>query len=111
MSLMLIITKNNICYKLGHNAKENFNLIDEATDINYNFWWFHLNAHPSGHCIVCCENLDEEIILFASNLVKSGSKLKKQPKVKIIYTQIKNIKKMKTIGEVQLLQIPSCIII
>jgi predicted ribosome quality control (RQC) complex YloA/Tae2 family protein len=73
--LMLIITKNNICYKLGYNAKENFNLIDEVIDINSNFWWFHLNSQPSGHCIVHNENLDEQIILFASNLVKYNSRV------------------------------------
>ena len=100
---MIEVLENKIKYKLGGNAKENFNLIDEANDINNEYWWFHLEDTSSGHCIVYSDNIDKEMILFASNLVKQYSKLKNQKKVKIIYTQIKNIKKQKTIGEVILL--------
>jgi predicted ribosome quality control (RQC) complex YloA/Tae2 family protein len=40
------------------------------------------------------------MIIFAANLVKQYSKLKTSKKVSIIYTQIKNVIKTKTIGQV-----------
>ena len=103
---MLEIVENNIKYKLGRNAKENFELIDEAYKLNENFWWFHLEYYPSGHCIVHTELIDKTIAQFAASLVKQYSKLKDQNKVTIIYSQIKSIKKNKTMGEVTLLNKP-----
>ena len=38
--------------------------------------------------------------IFAGNLVKEHSKLKNNKKVKVIFTQIKNIVKTKTVGTV-----------
>jgi predicted ribosome quality control (RQC) complex YloA/Tae2 family protein len=108
---MLEILENNIKYKLGRNAKENFVLIDEAYKLNDNYWWFHLEDHPSGHCIVHTETIDKSISQYAASLVKQYSKLKEQKKVKIIYTQIKFVKKNKTMGEVKLLNKPLTICI
>ena len=108
---MIQITNDNIIYKLGRNAKENFELIDEANDINSDYWWFHLEDHPSGHCLVHTDQIDKTIAVFAGSLVKSYSKLKNQKKVKIIYIQVKHIKKSKTIGEVILNQKPNVITI
>ncbi len=96
---MIQLLDNNILYKLGRNAKQNFELIDEATDINNNYWWFHLDELPSGHCIIFNEEIDKCMIKIASLLVKNNSKFKNQ-KVKIVYTQIKNVKKTKNLGEV-----------
>jgi predicted ribosome quality control (RQC) complex YloA/Tae2 family protein len=109
--IMIKIINDNIVYKLGRNAKENFLLIDEANNINGDYWWFHLEDHPSGHCIVHDKNIDKSSVVFAGSLVKSYSKLKNQKKVKIIYVQIKNIMKTKTLGEVILNQKPNVITI
>ena len=103
---MVKVENDNIIYKLGKNAKENFELIDEANDINSDYWWFHLKDHPSGHCIVHSDQMDKSKAIFAGTLVKLTSKLKDEKKVKIIYTQIKNITKTKTKGEVKLIQEP-----
>ena len=103
----MLIINNNIKYNLGKNAKENFILIDNADKED---WWFHLDNYPSGHCIVESKNLNEEMIIFACNLVKNNSKFKDK-KVKIIYTMIKNIKKTKTLGMVNILTKPKEIII
>lgn len=99
---MLIITENKIIYKLGRNAKENFQLIDEAYDINDNYWWFHISDHPSGHCIIFSKDITVDMISTAANIVKQYSKLKDQKKIKIVYTQVKNVEKTKTIGQVLL---------
>lgn len=103
---MIEIIDNNIKYKLGRNAKENFELIDEANDIDPDYWWFHLENNPSGHCIVHSTEIDKSKAIIAGSLVKSYSKLKDQKKVRVIYTQIKYIKKTKTLGEVELKQPP-----
>jgi predicted ribosome quality control (RQC) complex YloA/Tae2 family protein len=108
---MLIIIENNITYKLGRNAKENFNIIDDAQDANPDYWWFHLEDHPSGHCVIYCDDIDNQMIAFASNLVKQYSKLKADKKVKVIYTQIKNVKKTKTLGRVLLHGVTKIIVI
>jgi predicted ribosome quality control (RQC) complex YloA/Tae2 family protein len=108
---MINIINDNIMYKLGRNAKENFELIDEANNINSDYWWFHLEDYPSGHCIIHTTEIDKSNIIFAGTLVKSYSKLKYQKKVKIIYIQIKNIRKTKTIGEVLLNEKPNVITI
>ena len=99
---MLTITDNEIIYKLGRNAKENFELIDDAQDANPDYWWFHLDGHPSGHCVIYYDDITNQMISIAANLVKQYSKLKTNKKVKIVYTQIKNIKKTKTLGQVLL---------
>jgi len=106
---MINIINDNIIYKLGRNAQENFQLIDEANEINSDYWWFHLEDYPSGHCIVHAKDLDKSNVIFAGSLVKSYSKLKNQKKVNIIYLQIKYIRKTKTVGEVILNQKPNVI--
>ena len=88
---------NNITYRLGKNAKENFQLIDDADPED---WWFHLADESSGHCIIDSSIVDKEMINYASNLVKEHSKLKNNKNVKVIYTQIKNITKTKILGQV-----------
>ncbi len=93
----------NTKFKLGKNAKENHQLIDEYTDINPNYWWFHLDNHPSGHCVIESEEVTNEQIAYASSLVKEYSKQKNMKGVKIIYTQIKNVKKTKVLGQVIIL--------
>ena len=101
---MLTMVDNNIIYKLGRNAKENFKLIDEATLMNDNYWWFHMKDIPSGHCIIYSDVIDKQMIINAAIIVKQYSKLKDtKSKVKIVYTQIKYIKKTKTIGQVLLI--------
>jgi len=87
------IINDDIIYKLGRNAQENFKLIDEAKEIDDDYWWFDLEDHPSGesqtkfepqgkagHCIVHTKDLDKSEVIFAGSLVKSHSKLKNQKK-------------------------------
>lgn len=97
---MLEIVDSNIKYKLGRNARENFELIDEAQELDPEYWWFHISEHPSGHCLVHSKTMTKDMVLLAGNLVKSYSKLKDQKRVKIIYTQVKYIEKTKTMGQV-----------
>jgi predicted ribosome quality control (RQC) complex YloA/Tae2 family protein len=98
-----------VTFRLGRNAQENHELIDDADPDDL---WFHLEGHPSGHCILEVNqkeskensnnyNIDTVDIIFAANLVKSYSKLKNHnKKLKVIYTPVKNLKKGKAKGEV-----------
>jgi predicted ribosome quality control (RQC) complex YloA/Tae2 family protein len=99
---MLTFIRDNITYKLGRNAKENFALIDDAQDENPESWWFHLHDYPSGHCIIYSDEISAQMVEIAASIVKEYSKLKDNKKVKIVYTQIKNVLKTRTIGQVLL---------
>ena len=105
---MKTFTLNNINFRLGQNAKENHLLIDYA---DVNDWWFHLDSFPSGHCIVECDELTNDLCLYAGQLIKEHSKYKNYKKLKVIYLQIKNVKKTKNPGEVTLLKKPNIIMI
>ena len=97
---MLEFIQDNIKYRLGKNAIENFKLIDDAVELNDNYWWFHLDEYPSGHCVIYTEDIEKHMLIYAGILVKENSKQKNNKKVKIIYTQLKNIRKTKIIGQV-----------
>ena len=87
-----------IKYILGENDKENHEIIKDSDS---NYWWFHLDNYASGHCIVCIENINDNIKIIAGNYLKKYSKLKKNNKIKICYTQIKNLKILNTPGLVE----------
>lgn len=88
-------------FRLGESAKENHQLIDYA---DQNDWWFHLDNFPSGHCIVDSVELNHQLINYAANIVKENSKYRNLKNIKIVYLQVKNIKKTKNPGEVKLLK-------
>ena len=99
---MLSIIENNVMYRLGRNARENFDLIDDADE---NDIWFHLDDIPSGHCIIKIPKdscLTNEIKFFAGNLIKKYSKAKNMKNVQVIFTEVKNVVKTKNLGEVKL---------
>lgn len=95
-----------ITFRLGKNAIENHKLIDDADP---NDLWFHLDGFPSGHCILevnRINDIDSIDIIYAANLVKSHSKLKNHnKKLKVIYTNVGNLKKGKAKGEVIMLNL------
>jgi predicted ribosome quality control (RQC) complex YloA/Tae2 family protein len=98
---MIQIIENDIIYKLGQNAKENFDLIDQALITNKDYWWFHLDDYPSGHCIIETTKITNQIINNAERLIKMHSKYDSMKGLKIVYTQIKNINKTNIIGQVR----------
>jgi predicted ribosome quality control (RQC) complex YloA/Tae2 family protein len=105
---MKLFEINNTKLLLGQYAKENHLLIDNADP---NDWWFHIDNYPSGHCIVESIYINYELIIHAAKFVKENSKLKNKKNIKIIYTQIKKIKKTKNPGQVILLETPCFILI
>ncbi len=98
----------DIIFRLGDNAKENHLLIDDSDP---NDWWFHLDNYPSSHCIVETNELNNQLTIYAAQLVKEYSKYKNHKNVGVKYLQIKNIKKTKNPGEVKLLKKGNIIIV
>lgn len=100
-----LIGQINYIIWIGQNAKENWDLVDKSEPDDL---WFHLDEYPSSHVVISSDSkfTDEifysnQIIALASDYCKSHSKLKNTSgKIKIVYTQIKNLKKGKEIGSV-----------
>lgn len=113
--------KKNIVYKIGTDAKNNFELIDAA---NNDDLWFHVKNESSCHVIACfknityttlnddmpnCYDLDfddldkkqkQQIIKQGALLCKQYSRLKSMKNVEIIYTKIENVEKTNIVGSV-----------
>lgn len=83
--------------KAGQSAQENWDLIEssEQNDI-----WFHVEGEPSCHVVLTVgerkKKPHKSVINFCAALCKEGSKVKFNKNVKIIYTEIKNVKIKKT---------------
>ena len=91
---------------VGRNSKENWNLIDKSDEEDL---WFHVDSKPSCHVFIVkpfgCDSIPKDVIIKAAQLCKLYSKYKNDKKVKIIYTEINNIKKAKDIGSVLILNL------
>lgn len=93
---------------IGTNARENWEIIDDSDPFDL---WFHVDEFPSGHVIIR-EHIDKigkhgpepfypnEIINMAANYCKSQSKYRDRTKLKIVYTEISNLRKGKDVGSV-----------
>ena len=93
------IFENNLI-KIGKDARDNDNIIKEAKETDV---WFHLAAFSSCHVIIECSSeypITKEMIIYCANLVKQNGKYKKIPKLKVNYTEIKNVQRTTTIGQV-----------
>ena len=111
----------NIIYKIGRNARDNFNLIDESDKDDL---WFHINNKPSCHVIVRLQNIrfttqdndlpnyydihfdtldnkqKQQIIKQGALICKQFSKFKSEKNIEVVYTKIENVVKTEIIGSV-----------
>lgn len=93
-------TFENNKIKIGKNAKENDLIVKDAKETDI---WFHLADFPSCHVIIECSKnfpVDNQMIKYCANLVKQNGKYKNIPKVKVNYTEIKNVTRATTPGQV-----------
>lgn len=111
------IEHENIIYDIliGKNAKENWNLIDNADDFDL---WLHIDNMPSCHVIVKerlqknNNNLDNKNVNdnygYPVSVIKIAGRLCKlhttnsTKNVNIVYTTINNVSKGKHIGSVNI---------
>ena len=95
------IYDNKIYYiKIGKNSSDNWNIIDNS---DKNDIWFHLDKFPSPHVILkFTDNINENVLIECANYCKKYSKYKNFPTkyLKVVYTNIENIKKGENIGSV-----------
>jgi len=103
-----------IDFLVGQNAQENHDLIDAADEEDL---WFHVSEHPSCHVIgkipdgVDIDKSDlMKVVKQGAVICKSFSKFKSDKNVKIDYTWIKNVTKLKTPGSVSIVD-AKCVII
>ena len=111
----------NLVYKVGKNAGNNFEIIDQADKSDL---WFHINNTSSCHVIACLKNItfnkyddelpnyydidfdsldkkqQQQIVKQGAVLCKQFSRLKNQKNVEIIYTKIENVFKTEPVGSV-----------
>lgn len=100
---------NGVTFYVGKNARENWNLIDNAEDYDI---WIHLHDFPSSHVIIeTLEELDETYIQYGCMLCKKYSKYRYKEKVRISILQKKYVQKGKKTGEANLLKSPRIVTI
>jgi len=111
----------NIVYKVGKNAANNHEIIDES---DKNDLWFHINNTSSCHVIACLKNIrfnsyddelpnyydidfdsldkkqKQQIVKQGAILCKQFSRLKNQKNVEVIYTKIADVFKTEPVGSV-----------
>ena len=96
-------------YWLGENAKDNWDIISKS---DKNDIWFHLADYPSAHVILKISLLDppqtlkqisKQILIYCGSVCRTHSKFpsgSSKNKMKIVYTEVRNLKKGKEIGSV-----------
>ena len=101
-------------FRVGQNAKENFDLIDdsEADDI-----WFHISQLPSCHVVASIpvdknydKNILKKIAVQGAVICKQFSKYKSEKVVHVMYTPIHHVIKTPTIGAVSVEQYKTIVI-
>jgi len=90
-------------YRVGRNARENWNLIENAEDGDI---WIHLHNQPSCHVVIeSKKDITDEEILYGANLCKEYSKMKGKP-TRVSVLNASFVKKGKSVGEARLLRPP-----
>lgn len=92
-----------ICW-IGENAQDNWDIISKA---NQNDIWFHLANFPSCHVILrvpdnfTIKKVSKQTLINCASRCKLHSKFANMSgKIKIIYTEIKNVSKADKVGAV-----------
>lgn len=123
--------KLNVVYKVGKDADNNYQIIDESDKEDI---WFHIKNSSSCHVIACLKNIKfnrydnelpnyynidfdtldkkqkQQVIKQGALLCKQFSKLKNQKNLEIIYTKIENVFKTETVGSVILYKTKTIIV-
>ena len=93
---MKAIVIDDVSFKVGQNAKENWELLS----LNENYTWFHLKSFPSCHVVIEKKDATQEEIINGANLCLENTKYRNLKNIKVNYTLLKNIKKADKVGSV-----------
>lgn len=77
---------------VGKNNRQNEHLTLRKADKNH--YWLHCRHFPGSHVILCTDSPDDASLEFAAALAAWYSKARFSPKVEIVWTQVKNVKKI-----------------
>lgn len=77
---------------VGKNNRQNEVLTLKKADKSH--FWLHTRHFPGSHVILCTANPDEETLEYAASLAAWHSKARSSPKVEVVWTQVKNVKKI-----------------
>ena len=96
--------KSSVEFTIGTNAKDNFDIIDNASPSDM---WFHVEGKPSGHIIASIpEDTNKKelqaIVKQGALLCKQVSKYASEKNLTIVYTQVKDLTKTNIAGSVLL---------
>jgi len=103
------IIDDGIVYWVGQSASDNWDILEKAkrSDGGSLWLWFHLDNLSSAYVIVCASRSElkakgtlKQVIHRAANLCKENGKYSDIPKVGVIYTELKNVKKGSKVGQV-----------
>ena len=102
---MKLIKFNNIKFYIGENAKDNWELLDKSKEINENYIWFHLNSFPSPYVIMYAtmddiKTLRNSYLNYGGIICLENSKYSYLHDTKIIYSELKKLKKGDKVGEI-----------
>ena len=101
--------ERDITYWIGENAQDNWDMIDKSEQ---NDIWFHLDGHPSTHVILKIADLGKNMLKKISKQTlihcavqcklhsKFGEISSNKQKMKVIYTEVKNVSKADKLGSV-----------
>ena len=82
---------------MGENENENDILVRQSKP---KWTWIHLEKGSSPHAVIEVEKPTTEELYTAANLVVENSKRRFEKNVKVIYTQIRNLRLTEKKGEV-----------
>lgn len=76
----------------GRNNKQNEMLTLRKAEKNH--FWLHTRYSPGSHVILCTSNPHDSSLEYAAALAAWHSKARSAPKVEVVWTQVKNVKKI-----------------
>jgi len=96
--------KASIEYRVGQNAKDNYDIIDQSGPDDI---WFHINQVSSCHVVATIPSEKKydnkqlkKIAIQGALLCKQNSRYKSDPNISIMYTKIQHVEKTGTVGAV-----------
>lgn len=104
-NFLIIHYDENTIIRVGKNNIQNDYITFKLA--NRNDYWFHIKDYHGAHITVNTTNLSEKLIIFAATLATYYSQAKDLNISEVNYTQIKNVKRLKTKGLVSLSNINS----
>lgn len=93
---------NDVLIRVGRNNIQNDYLLKDA---NRNHYWFHINQYHGSHVIVCTTELTADLIEFAATLAVQYSQAKTANNVDVNYTKVRNVKRTKVKGLVNISEV------